>query len=633
MKQYYSLISCLISLCISSTVFCQNELWYAIKLEQQKDEIRTYVDADTTKQYEALLNFINKPSASKVSTDSIKTLFYNFQNREQKAPPAGLGGFAERILGPEISESDLLTAIADVVIDHAKQELATAYFNRWAESIKEQNITLIIKGDTNTTSLHHLCPNTYLLVENSQANMNMQIGKTLLTAFKHDLIDLHTNIDKHLIPEAYKNENGYALYKYSYDLYNKLKDRKNITQALREVRPSIDSSSNKASHIINLITGISESMLDKNKDSWIDIKSEQIKDYSSMMDIYLNLLSKNKSLTLTFENLGIKDWSEKNKKYYYAFSSSFEYIQSTYTYISQAYQSNKPTNYSVGPTADHEPNQENKAPQTTIDGTEIISDFLSIAEIYISLEQNKQDLQQGINIAKELLAFYRATAKENYSEAVLAAMRCLDLFVDDSKLPKTLIQFLTIAADISQAENIEDAKNILNAAILPVGSYKIKRSVRFSSSINSYLGFNAGGEVLPSNKLDDKYQYYIGPFLPIGVDLSWSSGDKNNASDSRTLYFSVIDLGVLAGYRFSDSLSENVPQVKFEHIISPGVHFIYGFKNSPLSCGLGAQYTPQLREITQNGVIVDKALSLRFTAFVAVDIPLLSLGMKGKREE
>ena len=71
---------------------------------------------------------------------------------------------------------------------------------------------------------------------------------------------------------------------------------------------------------------------------------------------------------------------------------------------------------------------------------------------------------------------------------------------------------MTLEADISQAETVKEAKGILDAAILPVGSCKIKRNVVFSSSINAYTGTNAGVELLDYTALQENSAIYMGPF-------------------------------------------------------------------------------------------------------------------------
>ena len=120
-------------------------------------------------------------------------------------------------------------------------------------------------------------------------------------------------------------------------------------------------------------------------------------------------------------------------------------------------------------------------------------------------------------------------------------------------------------------------------------------------------------------------------FLPIGIDLSWSKGTEDIPKVSHSLFLSILDLGVVAGYRFKTNSADNttdnnVPPVKFEHIIAPGLFYVLGCANLPIAFGIGAQYLPKLREITDNqNIILNRANGFRATAFIAVDLPLFNI--------
>jgi hypothetical protein len=136
--------------------------------------------------------------------------------------------------------------------------------------------------------------------------------------------------------------------------------------------------------------------------------------------------------------------------------------------------------------------------------------------------------------------------------------------------------------------------------------------------------------------LENQHAGYIGPFLPIGIDLSWSKGTESKMSFSHSAFISIIDLGVVAGYRFDNDSTlsvDKVPEIKFKHIISPGLFYVCGIKNSPISFGGGVQFSPLLRSISdENSIVLNNASSLRYSLFVAVDIPLMNLSVKGRKK-
>lgn len=616
--------------------YTQNELWYAIQINNYKSQITK----DSSAKYPELAAFVKDPYGSfNVSSDTIKNQFDRYIKDASMNNKAGNAGdqyvasiisSIESILSPKIKSADLLTALTDVIIDRAKQELAAAYFNRMTNSFETKKLVLDFGCSTKEITLNKLFPDFYLMVKNSEANMNMQLGNTFITAIKRDIASLNSNIDKYVIPDCYKRKNTYTIYKYSYDLFEKFRANRNIIVALREVRPM--NPSNEAEHIINLISGISESMVCKDNLNWIDLKKE-IKGDKNILKYYMSLLSLNKNIRPSLEALNINITQDNMDSYYYTFSTTFDLLESIQIQINST-TSSSPVNYNVQGTTDQSQSDTNI--ENNYQASQVISDLLTIVEMYSRFTKDpdkKNQIDKGLRISGELINFYTAISNKNYSEAVLATLAILNEYSDGKTLPAEMIQFMTLAADLSQAENAEDARNILDAAILPVGSYKIKRSVAFSTSINSYIGVNGGVELLDYKNLMENAAGYAGPFLPIGIDLSWSKGTEQKMAFSHTVYISILDLGVLAGYRFqnsNDSLSvASVPQIKFEHVISPGVFYVLGVKNSPLSFGIGTQYSPRLRAITQDDIELNVASSVRFTAFVAVDIPLFNLGIRG----
>jgi len=64
-----------------------------------------------------------------------------------------------------------------------------------------------------------------------------------------------------------------------------------------------------------------------------------------------------------------------------------------------------------------------------------------------------------------------------------------------------------------------------------------------------------------------------------------------------------------------------------EQVFSPGVSVNLGMKNTPLTWGLGAQYTPELRRITHQGQVITKANAWRFFLRLSWDFPLLNVAV------
>ena len=129
----------------------------------------------------------------------------------------------------------------------------------------------------------------------------------------------------------------------------------------------------------------------------------------------------------------------------------------------------------------------------------------------------------------------------------------------------------------------------------------------------------------------DEYKFSLGISAPIGIATSWGHCKRKNKDckcekegGSSTLFVSLIDIGAVTNYRFGNSETEKLPEIKLENIFAPGVYYVYGFPKAPISLGLGGQLGPQLRTVTNDLLTLDNKLSFSFKFFIAVDIPLLN---------
>ncbi|MCI5082985.1 MAG: hypothetical protein MRY78_14900, partial [Saprospiraceae bacterium] len=236
---------------------------------------------------------------------------------------------------------------------------------------------------------------------------------------------------------------------------------------------------------------------------------------------------------------------------------------------------------------------------------------------------------------------------KEYGTAFFKTFKVLKILAKDKyQTPEGLIKYLTLAADIVAADSVDQIKSILDAAILPIGSFRVKRYSNRSVFINAYVGAGLGSEWIDNAGITDKWGYQFSPFAPIGIDVSW--GSRKTSADSpfqtkgrsSSLFVSIVDLGAVVSYRFQtntnpeDTLTVgSLPSIQWEHLLSPGVFYVRGFKNSPLAWGIGAQMTPQLRDIKSlEDITLDRANAFRFSTFIAVDLPLLTISSKNDGE-
>ena len=202
---------------------------------------------------------------------------------------------------------------------------------------------------------------------------------------------------------------------------------------------------------------------------------------------------------------------------------------------------------------------------------------------------------------------------------------------DASNIYQQLLKYGILMASLSQAKTPDEAKQALDAAILPVGSSSIKYYSAFSFALNSYVG----GAYYTSNyqlrATNSKLKFNtLGVALPIGVNFSVTTRSK--AVGAVSLFASAIDLGAVASYRLSNpsnSGTQTLPAFTFQNLIAPGLFIVLNrIANTPLAVGFGAQRAPQLDSVTGTSAAISTDPKWRIGAFLSLDIPLFNLYSK-----
>lgn len=254
---------------------------------------------------------------------------------------------------------------------------------------------------------------------------------------------------------------------------------------------------------------------------------------------------------------------------------------------------------------------------------------------------------------------YKAVIKKDYTYATIVFMNkylkpAIDSFASAKKDSAisiyTVMRYVGFASEMASAQSGEEMKTVIENFALPPLSIKTKRKAEFDISLLGSPGLIFGGEF--GFAQNNKYQSGVyGITVPIGLDFSWSdtngiSGDRagelvgdsvNNEfelieHDGSSIGFTItiLDLGAIFKYRFEESSGEikDVNKLTFENLFSPGIILKYGFANSPLSFGIGFQWTPKLREIN-NGEATIKSNSLSLSFNLSWDIALINLYRTG----
>jgi hypothetical protein len=290
-----------------------------------------------------------------------------------------------------------------------------------------------------------------------------------------------------------------------------------------------------------------------------------------------------------------------------------------------------------------------------------------IIKLYVKKSPPIKNLLSGFNavpeqnLTKIFLTLAHVTNIADYSgeqKYGLIITETLSLFSDlglsQTNLFKTFKKYGLFISNLAQAQNSQQVKEALDVAALPVGSYKIKRNSFLDISLNAYPGLSAGLEFrkgIPLGANVKAVNPTLGFSAPVGLGFSWGeikekkkekkdstinqnefivlekgkSITKYISGRSHSLFLSVIDIGAITSFRLIDDDTETLPEFKWSNILAPGLYYVNGLKDTPLSWGLGVQYGPQLRSIEKDGAalkLADSLFSVRL--FLAVDVPIFN---------
>ena len=269
-----------------------------------------------------------------------------------------------------------------------------------------------------------------------------------------------------------------------------------------------------------------------------------------------------------------------------------------------------------------------------------------------SIEADYPESVKIFNKKLKVLNKNLTTSKSYTSAEIKSEIKRAFQITDDEK--KQIISELSLSLDNSTAavnrygklmtniilaEDSEDISNALEAAAMKTGGYLVRHNSSWSASVTFYPGVAAGREVLKGLTFEDESgkiekHGYIGVTLPIGIELSKGTNWKGIGAIG--LFVQALDLGALLNYSINtpspdSSMSiANNPEIGFEQVLSPGVYLTLHLANSPITLGGGISYSPDLRNVTVEGVEL-RPNALHCGVFLAVDLNVFPIWASKKK--
>lgn len=227
--------------------------------------------------------------------------------------------------------------------------------------------------------------------------------------------------------------------------------------------------------------------------------------------------------------------------------------------------------------------------------------------------------------------------QKHYAAAINDLMFVLRIFFPDmdKDTRKRIFTYGQFMATVATSQTSDEVAAAIEAVALPPGSSRVKKENYFSAAINAYTGGTVGYETLTNNAGST----VLALSAPVGFTVSWKLKDKKDRANGKkrtpgsfSFFAPIIDVGALAAYRLNDPNSNDLPELAWSNLLSPGLYGVYGFGNDlPISLGFGAQRGPNLRAIN-TGSQTTEVSGWRYGVFLSVDIPVFNLYVQGKKQ-
>ncbi|MFK7773828.1 MAG: hypothetical protein AB8F94_16880 [Saprospiraceae bacterium] len=547
---------------------------------------------------------------------------------------------------PPSMTTQIVDATAQFLVDRVKEELLLAFFDRFLGQVDQ------------STELTALLPNTYFLLKNNDIFKVPSMGEVWMTAFEEDLIAIPENfslmVQTHQDYEDLKNKPELQFFMMAGFIYKKIQTESNVVELIESFYEKFQDSDTQLIQMLEVVGLIRENLIHSGSGTSFEqlVSKENFRrlfDENKEAPLYFSALIYQQDRPL-FNKVKIPNLSSELVLGDLIKVNFVNFTKMAGTFLTKM-KSMESSKIEFDEKKYLKDDQKEKYHEAVLVFANSIFDFLdySIELAYFSnpkYYQMSPYFKTYRPIAKKTIKTIEAGQKKDYGKLMIYSMQMMEpliqlridylenkLVMDDSKELKKEIKILKgvvknfmyyggFMVDVLSANSTADIKGIINKYAAPVGSYRVKRQSPFSVSLSSYPGLYGGWE--STYEGSDSESFVTGVTAPIGLSLNWGNSfyGMKAKGHSFSLYAPIIDIGAAFSYRWSNSQGGGFPEdIKWEQIISPGIHAVWGIGNTPMALMLGAQYTPLLRKITdQNNELQPNAW--RFGATISVDIPI-----------
>lgn len=544
--------------------------------------------------------------------------------------------------GPGMT-TKIVDATAQFLVDRVKEELLLAFFDRFLAQVDQ------------STELTALMPNTYFLLKNNDIFKVPSMGEVWMTAFEEDLNaipqNFHTMVQTHPDYMEVKTKPELQLFMMAGFIYDKIQEESNLLEIVESFYEKFEDGDTQLIQMLGVV-GIIRENLRVNDNNEVLVSRNDFRNLfeeNAEASLYFSALVYQQERGL-FDSIKVPQLNTQLILGDLIKTNFVDFTKMTGKFL----KSMKKLEESKSEFDDKKylkDQQKEKYQEAVLTFASDIFEFLDFS-IELAYFSNPDDyftssyFQIYRPVAQKTIKAIGAGQKKDYGQLMIYSMQMMEPLVQvridylekklanghDKKIKqelkilqsvvKNFMYYGGFMVDVLSANSTQDIKGIINKYAAPVGSYRVKRQSQFSVSLSSYPGLYGGWETTDAGSENESF--VTGVTAPIGLSLNWGNSfyGMRAKGHSFSVYAPIVDIGAAFSYRWNNSEGEGFPEeIKWEQIISPGVHAVWGIGNTPMALMIGAQYTPLLRKITdQNNELQQNAW--RFGATICVDIPI-----------
>jgi hypothetical protein len=517
--------------------------------------------------------------------------------------------------------TNYVQAFADFLRDRIKQELTIAYLQKFKDALAKN------------VAIRELLPKTWQTFKDNDVFNLPSMGATYKQAFADDLAKLPVNFQNYVYQYQFTNlptgnKELFIMGSAMYNFIDQTAQGFHPSTTLHSVaqRYPYQTTLLTSTYIIAVLDMFSQNLKSKSGDSWIDlVKVQQIN--PDIIRLFFALLYEQHPDLFEDTKLSKKLVSlAEDTQLQQRFNNIYNFILFAQN-IDQKIKDFKNLNITTTSTyAD----KKQAALDFFLSNSDAITNLVKYTfSVVDPKDVNDAKYTQIITSLGDAVDIAKAIHSNDFAKASNASISLITSVIGDSKdqeWVKTLKNMLAFANDMVAAKSSDEIKAVIENYAAPVQSYQMIRKSNFSVALSAYPGLYVGSEWSRQAGMPLFKYGTFGVTAPIG--FAFSVGCSTKESSSATAFISMFDIGAALSYRFNNTSNDIPNKITLGQIFSPGLHMVWGIKNSPLAVKLGYQYAPQLREINTTATQVDNAGVWRLSAALCVDIPIYILVSK-----